>query len=172
MGAARSHAIGVAVVMKGVLPPFQRVLDEHGPAVHRFLRARIGPDEADDCFQETFLAALAAYPRLPADANVRAWLMRIAERKAIDAHRARRRRPIPVASPPEEAAPGPGPEPADTALWERVRALPAKQRAAIALRYAGDLAHAEIGEVIGCSEEAARQNVRAGLRRLREVMGT
>jgi RNA polymerase sigma factor (sigma-70 family) len=169
MGAARSHAVGAAGVGRGVLPPFQRVLDEHGPAVHRFLRARVGPDEADDCFQETFLAALAAYPRLAGDANVRGWVMRIAERKAIDAHRARRRRPAPAASLPEQ--PRPAPELPDTAVWGRVRALPAKQRAAIALRYAGDLAYAEIGEVIGCSEEAARQNVRAGLRRLREVVG-
>jgi len=151
-----------------VPPPFQRILEEHGPAVHRFLRARVGADEADDCFQETFLAALAAYPRLARGSNLRAWVMRIAERKAIDAHRARRRRPLPVAALPEPAQPAP--DPPDGALWARVRGLPAKQRAAIALRYAGDLAYAEIGEVLGCSEEAARQNVSAGLRRLREVM--
>jgi RNA polymerase sigma factor (sigma-70 family) len=151
----------------GVPPPFQRFLDDHGAAVHRFLRARIGPDEADDCFQETFLAALAAYPGLPADANLRAWVMRIAERKAIDAHRARARRPVPLESLPEP--PQLEPRAADGALWARVRSLPAKQRAAIALRYAGDLAYADIGEAIGCSEEAARQNMRAGLARLRKV---
>jgi RNA polymerase sigma factor (sigma-70 family) len=151
-----------------VLPPFQRVLDDHGPAVHRFLRARTGADEADDCFQETFIAALAAYPRLGRDANVRAWLLRIAERKAIDAHRARGRRPVPVAAPPERAQPAAAAR--DDGLWRRVRALPAKQRAAVTLRYAGDLAYAEIGEAIGCSEEAARQSVRAGLARLRKVV--
>ena len=47
------------------LPPFQRLLDDHGRDVLRFLVAAAGPDEADDCFQETFLAALRAYPSSP-----------------------------------------------------------------------------------------------------------
>ena len=45
------------------LPPFQRLLEEHRVAVYRFLVAAVGPQEADDCFQETFLAAMRAYPR-------------------------------------------------------------------------------------------------------------
>ncbi len=61
---------------------------------------------------------------------------------------------------------------ADEALWGAVRALPDKQRAAVVHRFVFDLAYAEIGERIGCSEEAARQNVAAGLKRLRrEVTG-
>ena len=56
---------------------------------------------------------------------------------------------------------------ADDGLWSQVRALPAKQRAAIVHRFVLDLAYAEIGSRMGTSEEAARQNVSAGLRRLR-----
>lgn len=150
-----------------MLPPFQAFFDQHRGLVHRFLVARVGPGEADDCLQETFLSALRAYPRLPPDAHLRAWVLRIAERKAIDAHRARRRRATPAGSLPERA----GPEAAGAVpgLWAEVGALPPKQRSALALRYAGDLAYAEIGEAIGCSEEAARQSVRAGLTKLREV---
>jgi DNA-directed RNA polymerase specialized sigma24 family protein len=48
-----------------------------------------------------------------------------------------------------------------------VRALPAKQRTAVVHRFVLDLAYAEIGTRMGISEEAARQNVSAGLRRLR-----
>jgi RNA polymerase sigma factor (sigma-70 family) len=146
-------------------PPFQALLDAHRNDVYRFLVAAVGPVEADDCFQETFLSALRAYPRLRDHSNLRAWLLTIAHRKAIDAHRSRRRRAVPVESPPERPAP-----PAvdgEPALWEAVRDLPNKQRAAILCRYVSDLPYAEIGDVVGCSEEAARQNVRAGLAKLR-----
>jgi RNA polymerase sigma factor (sigma-70 family) len=146
--------------------PFQTLVDVHGAEVHRLVTAMAGRDEADDCFQETFLAAMRAYPRLPRGANVRAWLLRIAQRKAIDAHRARRRRPEPVAGAGTQAS-----EPAadgEPALWALVRALPPKQRAAVAHRFVSDLRYAEIGELLDCSEEAARQSVHAGLEKLRK----
>ncbi|MGI8585098.1 MAG: RNA polymerase sigma factor, partial [Thermoleophilaceae bacterium] len=76
-------------------PPFQAFLDEHRSAVLAFLLATVGPVEADDCFQETFLAALRAYPDLRDGRNLRGWVMTIAHRKAIDAVRARARRPVP-----------------------------------------------------------------------------
>ena len=47
--------------------------------------------------------------------------------------------------------------------------LPTKQRAAVLLRFAGDLAYREIGEATSTSEEAARRNVHEGLKKLREV---
>ena len=147
------------------LPPFQRLLDDHGRDVHRFLAARVGAVEADDCWQETMLAALRAYPGLRDASNLRGWLLRIAERKAVDAHRARVRRPVPVESVPERHAPEPaGAEPE---LWRAVRRLPDKQRSAVTLRFAADLDYAAIGRMIDCSEEAARQNVRAGLASVR-----
>ena len=158
---------------KGVsLPPFQALLDAHGAAVHRFLVASVGPSEADDCFQEALIAALRAYPRLTHGENLRAWLLRIAQRKAIDAHRARARRPVPLAAPPERAGEGPPPEPVDgqPAVWHRVRALPEKQRVAVFLRSAADLSYAEVAEALDCSQDAARRNVHEGLKRLREEL--
>ena len=152
------------------LPPFQRVLDEHRDAVHRFLLAAAGPNDADDCFQETFIAALRAYPRLRPDSNVRGWLLTIAHRKAIDAHRTRGRRAVPVA----EVDRGGADDPAlngsggDPELWARVRALPPKQRAAVVLRFVADLSHAEAAEIIGCSEDAARRSLHEGLSKLRK----
>ena len=83
------------------LPPFQRLLDEHGRDVHRFLVATAGLQEADDCFQETFIAALRAYPRLSDASNLRGWLLTIAHRKSLDAHRARSRRAVPAGSVPD-----------------------------------------------------------------------
>lgn len=146
-------------------PPFQALLDEHRNDVYRFLVAAVGPNEADDCFQETFIAALRAYPRLRDASNLRSWVLTIAHRKAIDAHRARRRRAVPVEDVPER--PAAAPPDGEPALWESVRELPAKQRAAVLHRYVNDLPYAEIGRIVGCSEAAARQNVRAGLASLR-----
>jgi RNA polymerase sigma factor (sigma-70 family) len=160
------------------LPPFQALLDEHREDVYRFLRASVGAHDADDCFQETVIAALRAYPRLRGSSNLRGWLFTIAHRKALDSHRARRRRAVPVEHLPEAVADGLGRSPgeptadlngAQPELWRAVRSLPTKQRAAVLLRFAGDLAYREIGEATGTSEEAARRNVHEGLKKLREV---
>jgi RNA polymerase sigma factor (sigma-70 family) len=145
--------------------PFQRFLDEHREAVYRFLVASVGRDAADDCFQETFLAAMKAYPRLRAGSNHRAWAMTIANNKAMDHHRARARSAIPVQDVPE--VPVHDPELTDDDTWARVRELPAKQRAAVLLRYAGDLSHREVAAALKCSEEAARRSAHEGLKKLR-----
>ncbi|MDX6707137.1 MAG: hypothetical protein QOI48_2983 [Solirubrobacteraceae bacterium] len=152
------------------LPPFQRLLDAHSDDVLRFLIAAVGRHDADDAFQETFLSALRAYPRLRPGSNVKAWVLTIAHNKAIDAHRARGRRPVPVAEPDQHAGPvaqAPRPEP-DSDHWERVRALPQRQREVLTLRYAADLTHAEIATALGCSEEAARRAAADGLKNLRK----
>jgi RNA polymerase sigma factor (sigma-70 family) len=153
--------------MTVAIPPFQSFLDEHRELVYRFLVASVGAQEADDCFQETFVSALRAYPRLRPRSNLRSWVLTIAHRKALDSHRARARRPVPVEAVADGAAP-PEAE-ADGAIWEVVRTLPAKQRAAVVLRFANDLPHEDIGRILDCSEDAARRNVHEGVKRLREV---
>ncbi|HET7509749.1 MAG TPA: sigma-70 family RNA polymerase sigma factor [Solirubrobacterales bacterium] len=149
------------------LPPFQTVLDEHSGAVMAILRGAVGREGAEDCFQETFLAALRAYPQLDDARNLRGWLLTIAHRKAIDYHRAKGRRPVPVAEPPEAVVENGIPEP-DNGLWAAVASLPPKQRAAVALRYSSDLPHNEIAAALGCSPEAARRSLHEGLKRLRK----
>ncbi|MCW3002123.1 MAG: sigma-70 family polymerase sigma factor [Conexibacter sp.] len=152
----------------GAVIPFQRFLDDQREPVWRFLVASVGRDAADDCFQETFLAAMNAYPRLRAGSNLRAWVLTIAHRKALDHHRARTRQAIPVQDVPEVAVHDA--EPRDDATWARVRELPPKQRAALLLRYAGDLTHVEVAAALGCSEEAARRSAHEGLKKLRLEM--
>jgi RNA polymerase sigma factor (sigma-70 family) len=147
------------------LPPFQTLLDEYATDVMAVLRGAVGRGDAEDCFQETFLAALRAYPKLTDASNLRAWLLTIAHRKAIDHHRANGRRPLPVAEPTE--TPVLDPEP-DSGIWTAVGALPPKQRAAVALRYACDLPHVEIAAALGCSPEAARRSLHEGMKRLRK----
>jgi RNA polymerase sigma factor (sigma-70 family) len=149
------------------LPPFQALLDEHAADVMGVLRGAVGRADAEDCFQETFLAALRAYPKLDDARNLRGWLLTIAHRKAIDHHRANGRRPTPVAEVAEVAVVDPEP---DGEIWALVGALPPKQRAAVALRYACDLPHDEIAAALGCSPEAARRSLHEGMKRLRKEM--
>ncbi|MBI2238488.1 MAG: RNA polymerase sigma factor [Actinobacteria bacterium] len=150
------------------LPPFQAFLEEHRVPVYRFLLATVGRAGADDCFQETFLAALRAYPALRDASNPRAWILTIATRKAVDRARREGRRPVPVAEVPERAAPAaPDGEPE---LWRAVRDLPPLQRAAVVHRYVLDLPYAEVAAALGCSEEAARANAYEGRRKLRAAL--
>lgn len=149
------------------MPPFQALLDEYAADVMAVLRGAVGREGAEDCFQETFLAALRAYPGLKDDGNLRGWLITIAHRKAIDHHRARGRRPVPVAEVAEVAVEDPLPS---DGVWTAVGALPPKQRAAVTLRFAGDLPHNEIAAALGCSPEAARRSLHEGLKRLRKEL--
>jgi RNA polymerase sigma factor (sigma-70 family) len=159
------------------LPPFQRFLDTHRDVVWRFLLASVGPSEADDCFQETFIAALRAYSRLRSGSNLRAWVLTIAHRKALDAHRGRAHRALPLAE-PETATDTPAADRVgepwrdelDETVWDAVNELPERQRSAVVLRFLGDLAHSEIASAIGCSEEAARRSLHEGLVKLRKVV--
>jgi RNA polymerase sigma factor (sigma-70 family) len=159
------------------IPPFQAFLDEHRASVYRFLVGAVGPDEADDCFQETFLAALRAYPKLRHGDNLRGWILAIATRKAIDAGRARSRRPDPVPDVDllteqlglhaelDEGALG---SDMDDPIWGEVQALPPMQRVALVHRVLLDRPYTELAAAMGCSVDSARANVYQGLKRLRE----
>lgn len=152
------------------LPPFQSLLDAHGRDVYRFLIATVGTGDADDCYQETWLAALRAYPQLKDDSNLRGWLFTIAHRKAIDHVRGRARRPTPVEDAAElaEEAPAIDEGVSDGEIWRTVAELPPKQRAALALRFIADAAYSDIAAAMQTSEPAARRNVHEALTRLRK----
>jgi RNA polymerase sigma factor (sigma-70 family) len=151
------------------LPPFEWVLDAHAAAVLTFLR-RIAGVDADDCFQETMLSALRAYPALEHGTNLRGWLLTIARRKAVDSNRAAARRPVTVdevdvaASLPDVGGSD------DGGLWDSVRLLPPKQRRAIGMRFAEDRSYEDIAGAMAISEEAARRNVHEGIKKLRRSM--
>jgi RNA polymerase sigma factor (sigma-70 family) len=157
------------------LPPFQELLDEQGSDVLGYLVATVGPHDAEDVFQETFIAALRAYEGLQHASNLRSWLLTIAHNKAIDHHRGRARRALPAGdaeevagsvpsrnSRPDEVATDRDPE-----LWRAVSALPPKQRSAVVLRYATDMSYSAIAQAMDSSEAAARRNVHEGLQKLR-----
>lgn len=154
--------------------PFDTVVSRYGPTVLRVCRAVLGPGEADDAWSETFLAALRGYPQLPGDANVEAWLVTIAHRKAIDATRRASRNPIPVADPPDGPSrhgwPGLADETAD--LYAALATLPAKQRRAVAYHHLAGLPHAEVAVLLGGTAQASRRAVADGLITLRRRLST
>jgi len=158
--------------MSVTLPPFQQLVDAYWRDVTRLARSLAGPGEGDDVAQQAWTQALAAYPKLTSSANLRSWLMTITARCAMDGHRSRSRRPTPVDDLPEDgAAPAPGADSvvveAEPQLWERVRALPPRQREAIALRYVADLDHAGVAAAMGTTPAATRRLVSDGLALLR-----
>ena len=159
----------VVVVSRSPVPLFYEFLETNRATVYRFLRVAVGPSEADDCFQETFIAALRAYPRLDDGERLDRWILRIASRKAIDHHRGRGRRPAPVAQVPDRAIPTTDPTP-DDELWGAVASLPPRQRVAVVHRHVLDRSYAEIAELMGTSQDTARANVSQGLKKLRELM--
>ncbi|MEV6558978.1 sigma-70 family RNA polymerase sigma factor [Nocardia sp. NPDC051756] len=151
------------------MPPFEEVVAEYGPMVLRVCRAVLGPTDAADAWSETFLSALRAYPDLDPDANIEAWLVTIAHRRAVDVGRALTRAPVPAETLPERPSAAPDPADYDPHLWAALKALPTKQRQAVAYHYLAGLPHAEIAELLGNSTDAARRAAADGLKTLRKL---
>lgn len=149
--------------------PFETAVEQHGATVLRVCRATLGRNtDADDAWQETFLAAMKAWPQLDEAANVEAWLVRIAQRKCIDAHRARQRRPIPTDDvPPPRHPQHTKTSDHDDEMWGAVAALPERQRQALAYHYLAGFKHTETAEILGISPEAVRRAAADGLKKLR-----
>jgi len=152
------------------LPPFDRLVTDYGQVVLRVCRALLPIHDAEDAAADAFLAALEAYPRLRPDSDLKAWLVTIAHRKAVDILRRRSRHAVPVPELPEPslgAASAAEPALPDEQLWIAVRDLPSKQRHAVAYHYVADLAHTDVAAIMGTSEAAARRNAADGIRALR-----
>lgn len=149
------------------MQPFEQIVANYGPMVLRVCRAVLGPQDAQDAWSETFLSALKAYPDLPPDANVEAWLVTVAHRKAIDVIRAAARRPAPVEALPERESRTGRPEDWDGDLWQALKALPTRQRQAVAYHYLAGLPYKEIAAISGGSTDAARRAAADGIKNLR-----
>ncbi len=144
------------------MPPFERFYLANRDEVLARVRALLGPSRAEDAFQETFLRALRAYPDLRHGRHLRAWVLTIATRVAIDILRRERPSGDLPELPVEDA------RPAYAELEHLAGELPPKERAAVVLRYGYELEYADIAAALGSSEEAARQAASTGVRRLRK----
>jgi RNA polymerase sigma factor (sigma-70 family) len=152
-------------------PPFERVVTVHGAVVLRVCRAVLGVHDAEDAWSETFLSALKAYPDLPEDANLQAWLVTIAHRKAIDVLRTRQRQALPLAELPHRESPFGNPGNGHPEVLDAVGQLPPKQRQAVAYHYLAGLPYKDISVLLGVSPEAARRAGADGVKALRAALG-
>jgi RNA polymerase sigma factor (sigma-70 family) len=150
--------------------PFDQVVVLHGPTVWRVCRALLGPADAEDAWADAFLAALEAYPQLPADANIEAWLVTIAHRKAIDVVRRAGRQAVPVADLPPQVIEGNAGR-RDLDLARSLARLTEKQRFAVVYHYLIGLSYADVAAVVGGSEQAARRAAADGIAALRKIEG-
>ncbi|MGH9022889.1 MAG: RNA polymerase sigma factor [Acidimicrobiia bacterium] len=149
---------------------FETIVARHGPAVMRVCRAVVGQFDADDAWSETFLAAMRSYPELPADANVEAWLVTIAHRKAVDVTRAAGRHPTPLGEVPDTAtATHRHRFEVDPDLVDALADLPPKQRRAVAYHHLAGLAYREVAAILGGSPDAARRAAADGMATLRRT---
>jgi len=144
------------------IPPFESFYEEHRRSVLRLLRRRLGTERADDAFQETFLRALQAYPRLQHGEHLHAWILTIARNVSVDTLR----RLQPTADPVETGVEDE--RPAYEELAPLTDGLPPTERAAVVLRFGYDLPYDRIAHALGSSPAAARQAASTGVRRLRQ----
>jgi RNA polymerase sigma factor (sigma-70 family) len=149
------------------VPPFERFYVEHRDVVFGFLVKRLGRSQAEDAFQETFLRALRGWGTLRHGRYLRAWVLTIAARVALDL---RKPQPSNTLLQGDEVQVEDG-RPAYAELAYLADELPPTERAAVVLRYGYDLPYAEIGAALGSSEEAARAAASSGIRRLRRKEG-
>ena len=161
--------------------PFEQILRRHEREIMRYLLRALGDrDDAADLFQETWLRAYRAYPRLAADREVRSWLYAIAVNLCRNRARdgARRRRVIVADDQHESVAERAGKTHrshnenegyATVRLGELISALPERQREALQLRYFAGLDYPEIAKIMKCSQPAARANVSQALRKLKSL---
>jgi RNA polymerase sigma-70 factor (ECF subfamily) len=123
--------------------------------------------DAEDLYQDTFLAAFRAWPP-PRRGNERAWLYTIATNRMIDRERRAKR----IVANVEDLVLA-APERDDVTLADLARAietLPAGQRAAFVLRKVQGLAYTEIALALECTEEAARARVSEALKKVKAAV--
>ena len=162
-------------------PPFEEIVRRHEREIMRYLlRVSGNREDAADLFQETWLRAYRAYPRLKPESNPRPWLYTIAVN--LCRNRARdgaRRAAVIVADDGENPAADKIDKTqrssnendgyATVRLRELMAALPVKQRDALQLRYFAGLDYAEIAATLDCSQQGARANVSLALRKLKST---
>jgi RNA polymerase sigma-70 factor (ECF subfamily) len=125
-------------------------------------------EHAEDITQDAFVQLYLHWPKVAKYDAPHAWVRRVAIRMAVRAaHRERQRRERSRAAADWLAHP---PAPMDIDLLRATAALPAQQRAAVALYYYEDRPVVEVSDLLGCSVPAtkvllhrARQRLAAAL---------
>jgi len=172
---------------------FENLVQEHGPQVLRTaLRVLHDASLAHDVHQEVFLAIWRRWHRYNGDVNWPAYLYRATVRKALEVAQQRPVRSVPVRASPsvsrascprfeggtpstQETPYGVTTDTPDSALQAQelqqklaatLARLPRRQADAFVLARLEGLEAAEIGEIMGCSEQTVRVHLHRALLRL------
>lgn len=153
----------------------KHLYDTHSRLVHSYCRRVVGADHAADVTQEVFLAAWRSRERYRAEAgSFTGWIMGIARFKAIDATRAKARRPDSAEEDTGVDEPTAVGEADDLAvrmlLTDALQQLPERARQMIELAFYEDLTHTEIAERTDQPLGTVKSDIRRGLERLRRNM--
>jgi len=168
-------------------PSFAEVVSLHQEAVYGYLlRFTRNVHDAQDLFQDTFLRAQRAYAVLPGDADLRAWLIRIAVNVSKNYVRDRQRRARVLVDEEygqESESFSSASKNSDTehvmiaretakTLLATIDTLPFHQRSALIQRQFEGLDYDTIATNLDCSAESARAHVYQALRKLRLSLAT
>jgi len=182
MSDARDDTSLLLAAGQGDRQAFGALVEMHHRTVVHFIHRFLGIADratAEDIAQEVFLAAWKAAPSFKSRAAVRTWLLRITANKCLNHKRAGRRRPtVPLVGEPESryepALPAPDEDIAQRDLSTRLQAAVAelvpRQRAAVVLRHAHGLSHADIAAVLETTAPVVKALLFRAHRRLGQII--
>jgi RNA polymerase sigma-70 factor (ECF subfamily) len=175
---AEQHQDLVAAAQARAPGAFEALYDVFSGPVYGYVRG-LGVPEPDDTVSEVFVAVVRGLATFRGDDDdFRRWLFTIAHRRAVDAHRARARRPVRPADPADlpEGVAGDDPtaaieaELAPGVATAALAQLTPEQREVILLRVVADLSVADAAAVMGKQPGAIKTLQRRALAALRRII--
>jgi RNA polymerase sigma-70 factor (ECF subfamily) len=156
---------------------FEVLYRRHCDRLHRYALRMAHGGDAEEIFQETWIAVIRGRERYAPDARFTTWLYSIAHRRAVDRLRAQWRAATQdessllalealVPEPPEIAWSAA----AAQAMQVAIQSLPAPQREAFLLHTEAELSLDEIALATAAPRETVKSRLRYAHRRLREAL--
>ena len=154
-------------------PPFESVVRTYERDLMRFsLHLSSNREDALELFQETWLRAYRAWPRIQRTENLKPWLFQIALNVERNNRRNFARRSKLTARPELPSSDGSTSESGLRLIRLRrtVNRLPTKQRQAFVMRQVDGMDYSEIGRILGCTAVSARANVSQALSKIKKEL--
>lgn len=152
---------------------FDGLVSVYHDRLYRLAWAMAGPESAADLVQETFLAAVQAFPRFRAEAQLSTWLISILRNRFSLQLRSRKKWKL--APLPEDGSQLPAPEPPDVDqdvrdILDRVKDLPEELRTTLVLFHVDGMKYADIARAMDCPIGTVRSRLFEARERLKQLM--